>query len=314
MIHWITKKRHSYTIQRHLAAFGKALAGEITVINYRNLERNATRDGIYVMADIERLSERERARYSIVCDRLKASGRLVLNRPDNVRLRYSLLRGLAKRGKNHFNVYRHGEVDQCGRFPVYLRCENDHKGSRSELLRSHAELEKEVNRHTATRLLFRDEHSKLRLIRLGAQRQRELLVTEFCDTADENGIYRKYAAFCVAGTIVPRHLLFGTEWMLKAPQLLTPEFLEEEREYVNTNPHEQRLKEVFAFARIDYGRIDYAVREGKIQVWEINTNPMLTAPVDEQTPERFPVQESFAAQFQKALLSLADNVALPSAA
>jgi hypothetical protein len=48
-------------------------------------------------------------------------------------------------------------------------------------------------------------------------------------------------------------------------------------EFFNTNPHEAWIREMFAIAHIDYGRIDYGILNGKPQVWEINTNPMITA-------------------------------------
>jgi hypothetical protein len=52
-----------------------------------------------------------------------------------------------------------------------------------------------------------------------------------------------------------------------------PQVLEMERRYLETNPHEQDLRKIFRLARIDYGRIDYAMLGDRLQVWEINTNP-----------------------------------------
>lgn len=51
--------------------------------------------------------------------------------------------------------------------------------------------------------------------------------------------------------------------------------LAEEHDYVEKNPHEGRLREVFRLARIDYGRMDYGMLDGQVQVWEINTNPTI---------------------------------------
>ena len=53
----------------------------------------------------------------------------------------------------------------------------------------------------------------------------------------------------------------------------TPQLLEKERRYLETNPHEQDLREFFKLARIDYGKIDYSILGDRLQVWEINTNP-----------------------------------------
>jgi hypothetical protein len=49
--------------------------------------------------------------------------------------------------------------------------------------------------------------------------------------------------------------------------------LREEREFVETNPHEAWVREVFRVAGVEYGRIDYAILDGRPQAWEINTNP-----------------------------------------
>ena len=53
----------------------------------------------------------------------------------------------------------------------------------------------------------------------------------------------------------------------------SPEVLEKERRYIETNPHERELREIFRRARIDYGKIDYAMLGDRLQIWEINTNP-----------------------------------------
>lgn len=65
--------------------------------------------------------------------------------------------------------------------------------------------------------------------------------------------------------------------MVKSWQLADERYRREEAEYLATNPHEQELRSIFAAAEIDYGRIDYALLGEQIQVWEINTNPMIVA-------------------------------------
>ena len=55
---------------------------------------------------------------------------------------------------------------------------------------------------------------------------------------------------------------------------------------METNPHERELREIFRLARIDYGKIDYAVLGDRLQVWEINTNPTLAPTPDRIVAER----------------------------
>jgi len=49
----------------------------------------------------------------------------------------------------------------------------------------------------------------------------------------------------------------------------------EELEYVTTNPHQKQLSEIFELAQVEYGRIDYAMKDGRVQTWEINLNPTI---------------------------------------
>jgi hypothetical protein len=46
----------------------------------------------------------------------------------------------------------------------------------------------------------------------------------------------------------------------------------EEQVYVMDNPHRAQLAEIFALAKVEYGRIDYSMKEGRVQSWEINLN------------------------------------------
>lgn len=294
MIHFATTSGHSYTIEHHLKAWGRDLVGRLRTVCYRQLLSEAKHPrGIYVFADIERLGTKQKDRAAELYRRLRAAGSIVLNDPAEVKLRAELLTTLHEGGVNRFGVHRANDDLSAVRYPVFLRCANDHRGSRTKLLTGPDELRAAIADQSRTRILFRDEQGKFRAFRWGPRRRRELLITEFCDTADSMGVYRKYSAFAVAGRIVPRHLFFSDKWMLKAPKLITPETVEEERRYVARNPHAVELREIFSLARIDYGRIDYGVCNGKIQVWEINTNPMITHPKDARIAQRLMVQENF---------------------
>jgi hypothetical protein len=53
------------------------------------------------------------------------------------------------------------------------------------------------------------------------------------------------------------------------------EMVEEEHAYVFGNPHAAALAEIFRIARVGYGRIDYAIKDGRVQTWEINLHPTI---------------------------------------
>jgi hypothetical protein len=105
-------------------------------------------------------------------------------------------------------------------------------------------------------------------------RLRDLLVVEFCDTSDASGLYRKYDAFVVGGRIIARGVQHRRAWVVKRlDQEFSPALAAEERTFVRENPHKRELAEICQLAGIEYGRVDYALKDGRIQVWEINTNP-----------------------------------------
>ena len=92
--------------------------------------------------------------------------------------------------------------------------------------------------------------------------------------------------------------------MLKYPDLLDGDKIPREREYLESNPHEAVMRETFEMAHLDYGRCDYAVIDGRIQVWEINTNPIVLLPPDQYKPAHLPAQEYFAARIRAAFEAL----------
>jgi hypothetical protein len=143
-----------------------------------------------------------------------------------------------------------------------LRVANDHGGSVSPLLRDATALAAALADLARARVSVDDK-----------------IVVEFCDTADEAGIYRKYAAFRVGDRIVPRHVFFSRSWQVQGWDLVDDARLGEELAYVERNPHAREVRAVFELAGIDYGRVDYGLtRDGRLQVWEINTNPTIVWP------------------------------------
>ena len=92
------------------------------------------------------------------------------------------------------------------------------------------------------------------------RRLEDLLVVEFCDTKDEHGVYRKYSAYKIGDRVLPRYLECSRDWMVKWDwRIFDRVRADEETRYLETDPHEAWIREIFALARIDYGRIDYGV-------------------------------------------------------
>jgi len=261
MIYLLTTKRHTYTVKDALLA-DRALAGQLKLLPYENLFRmRSLHAGTYIFSDIERLDREATEKATIAWNALdKDTGKSrLLNHPIRSMRRFELLRNLYTRGINNFNVYRLTDPMEPERFPVFIRSEDDHRGSTTELLNSSAELAK----------------AKEKLINEGRTRENKI-VTEFCDVANEKGIYHWYGAHRVGSRIFPVFLHFTRKWMSKDSKdlLADEELTAAHQQYVASNPHESLLLQIFDIANIQYGRIDYAMVDGRIQVFEINTNPM----------------------------------------
>lgn len=295
MIYFVSTRRNNEPITHYLASHGAPLASLIIPTYYSDLGKAANLPrGTYIFTDLELLTPSTRQLVTKLWDRLTKTGSRVLNHPTRSLRRYDLLRLLHERGINRFSVHRLAEMKAPPRFPVFLRGEHDHGGSQTPLLRGPRQLSAAIGRLGKTNANMAD-----------------VLVTEFCDTADDQGIYRKYAAFVVGNTVLARHLQVSNIWNVKDARLLDPPFLLEEKQYLETNPHADRLREIFALAHIEYGRIDYSLAGDAIQVWEINTNPIIAGAGGQGRPERQQIHIHFAANLQKVWLGL--DQAIPAA-
>jgi hypothetical protein len=256
MIHFLAPAGERL-LHNYLDVRGRAIADRFEIVAYENLPPRF-RGGTYVFSALEQLSAPMERLVEHLYDQLSAcEGVRLLNRPGRTLRRYELLSELWRLQRNEHRAFRATEDLSGLRYPVFLRGERTHDGALSPLLHDAPEVEAWIGR----------------LVVVGRQFE-ELLVMEFCDTADANGVYRKYAAFIIGDQILPRSVDHGREWMLKRHGTdYTHATLAEEWEYVQTNPHERELREIFAIAGVDYGRIDYSVQDGHIRTWEINLHP-----------------------------------------
>ncbi len=306
-ITFLVHKGKEYTVEKYLKSWGGALASRVAVRGYPNLRttgrtpwkrlsqavrswRLGTLDGppesgsegqIYVFTDVDRLDAAETASALELRQRLEGDPRTleILNHPSRSMRRFELLSTLHERGINNFAVYRAEEGIEPRRWPVFLRDEDDH-GHMSPLVRTPQELRRVLA-----------EQASLE----------NKIVVELCDTADASGVVRKYGAFKVGERILARQVHFSRHWMVRFPDLKDPAMAREELAYVEENPHAEQLNEIFRLARTDYGRIDYSLSGGRIQVWEINTNPMILIPADREDPLRRQAHDTFGRAFTAVL-------------
>jgi hypothetical protein len=278
-------------MQRYLSGWGAPVSQMICFLSYEALLRQKTFAlGTYVFMDIDYLSGVAAERAESIWKYLHESGHGIrlLNHPTRSLKRYELLRTLKERGMNSFDAYRLTEARWPRSFPVFIREANAHSDSRCvfPLLHTQDALESALNE-------LLDE----------AWNRDDKVIVEYCDTSDGNGLYRKYSAFCVGNRIVPVHEVFSTNWMTKTSHTFTEELSAEEFRYVQTNPHQDQVQKIFALAGIQYGRIDYSLLNGKLQTWEINTNPHVIPRVTDGSP-RFRALKHSSTQLNDALLAI----------
>lgn len=262
MIFFLVPRAHDYCIQDYLSLYAPGLATQLRVLHYEDLpQQTSATSGTYVFAALDQLSAGGMRLARELADHLlrPSAGSRVINQPGRTLLRLELLEALYRSGFNqHRAVRATGQIVDL-RFPVFLREEFQHSGSLSPLLRNRTELNRTLGRAVLQGFKLRD-----------------LLVVEFCETADPEGRYTKYAAYKIGSEIIADGRVRGNEWMLKAEQNeLSEAALLEERAFVLGNPHERELRPIFERAGIEYGRMDYSMKDGKVETWEINLNPTI---------------------------------------
>lgn len=227
--------------------------------------------GTWIFSGIDQIPEIGQRLADEICQALVDTGQQVLNRPRYMLSRHALLEKLHAAGINEFRSYLPDGIDESVRYPVFVREAAEHTGSLSGLLADRRQLQ-----------------SFLLWQRLRGYKPHELLVVEFCETADTRGEYRKYSAQYVAGQVSARYVHVDRYWMVKAHgSAFEDAWADEEFEFIRKNVHARRIKKIFEFARIDFGRIDYGMLNGNIQVWEINTNPTIgRLPPSENRPPK----------------------------
>lgn len=262
MIHFVTTRRHAYTVRRLAAELGRA---RCRGWSYETLfRRRSLPGGVWIFTDHERLSAFELSLAAKAATLLERGGALVLNHPARVRGRHELLRALKEAGVNRFSAWRAETFPKPASFPVFIRSEFDHDSSSMTLIHDQQALDATLAgmESTGTPLAGR-------------------LVIEYAGEEVSPGVWQRFAAYRVGDSVIAHHNVVDFKWVAKdvkdkARLLAHPSyrrFIDNERDFVRNNRHESVLRRAFDLARIDYGRADFALVGGAPQIYEINTNP-----------------------------------------
>jgi hypothetical protein len=259
MIVFLTTDEHSYT---HRALIGAEPGLEIELLAYSKVPtlRSLPR-ATYVFTDLDRLPTELLKTSSELYRQLRAQGLNALNNPASAASRSGLLRALFRKGINRFNAYRVEEGARPERWPVFLRTEGDHARPMPALYETQEALERGI----------RD------VIDRGYPVSR-LLIVEYMAEPVRPGLFRKLSCFRIGATCVAHTCVHDTEWIAKEGQIgITPaDLYDDELRIVRDNPYAMSVAEAFDLAGVDYGRVDFALVAGAVQIYEINTNPVMS--------------------------------------
>jgi hypothetical protein len=296
MILFFGTRHHLYTINYFTEAWAPKLRDQVRVLPYEYVSfRKSLPAGTCIFTDFERLLSWEMPlpRRLAAAARLFPEKYIILNDPAGYLGRFRLLEVLHAQGINDFRAFRADTVPGDVRFPVFVRSEIDHNGPATPLLHSQEELKQ---------ALARDEFQDPAL-------RKQLMVTEFCDCREADGYFRKYAVMNIGGTLVPRHLFFSRDWVVKlqSTELMDVTLQAAEEKFMGDFPHAVQILEIFRLAGVEYGRMDYGIRNGRIQVWEINTNPFIIPRLEKIHPLRLALQTESARRIAALLQTFSNS-------
>ncbi len=256
MIRFLLTRGHDYTLKKVRQS---PLAPAIGLMNYDRLFRSRwIKQATLVFADLDRLGYWDLELAADLYLQMKNAGLPVLNNPARFKNRYSLLRALHTAGLNDFDAYRPHEINSIKRFPVFLRKIQGHREPLSGLLET---------REAAARAVDA-------AISAGTPEE-NLVLVECAAEPVRPGLYRKLAAFRIGNAIVPHLSVHDTVWLVKYGRTFDSieDLYQEEHSMLEQNPFAEHLRKVFDVAGVDYGRADFGFLNGRLQVFEINTNP-----------------------------------------
>jgi hypothetical protein len=271
------------------------LRGRYRILTYEELffER-AGPIGHYICTDLDRLSRYEIENLVVFLRALQVTAPTarILNHPLTVLDRLPLLTALRREGINDFGAIRLDSGERPASYPVFIRTEDDHRGPETDVLADEAAFDAAL----------------ADFARRGKPLKGRIAIG-YAGEKGSDGLFRKYGALVIGGRIIADELFISDNWAVKdAVAVRRPEQVAEELRYAEENPHAELLRRVFEIAGVSYGRADYAFVNGRMQIYEVNTNPHIPwyDRKDERTERRLLVGR----RVREALLAV-DGPALP---
>lgn len=287
MIIFVVTSEHSYTLQP-VVQESPGLKLHIATYDQLFAMTKAPR-ATYVFTDLDRLPLWRVRQAAELYRQLRDGGARVLNDPARLPSRYGLLRRLFRHGINDFNAYRVEEGVVPTRWPVFLRAEGGHEAPLTDLMHGWDEVRRAIDSAVAA----------------GAP-VTSLLLIEYAAEPVRPGLFRKLSMFRVGNTYLGTNCVHEDKWLAKhgTAGIAPPELYEDELRIVRDNPFEAALKPAFDLAAIEYGRADFGIVGGRVQIYEINSNPQINFPTAHPSGARVESYRIFKQNLYAALASI----------
>jgi hypothetical protein len=287
MIRFVSTRSHAYTIdeiRKHPDAVGLTHIDYDQLIASRSLQPATT-----VFTDFDRLSAWDLELAARIQRQLVAHGVPTLNDPARVKTRHALLRALHEAGVNDFNAYRLDEAVRPERYPVFLRRERGHGKPLGGLLADADALDRAI------------EDALTRGVP-----ESSLLIVEYAAEPAAPGLFRKLSTYRIGDRSFAGTCVHDDQWLVKYGKMggATPALYADELRIVRENPYGDPVQRAFELAGIEYGRADFGLVRGRVQVYEINTNPHVRLGGPHPSPLRMESQRLVLTRLFEALRTL----------
>lgn len=271
MVIFLVDRDHTKTLS---AVTRTRLPCEIRVHSFEwALQQKTLPRATYVFTDMERMDVWQQTVLAKLFIHIQQAGPgyRALNNPAAIGDRGALLRKLHDQGLNDFNAYRVTENRWPARYPAFVRRMSMHTKPVTPLLHTQQALQDALGE----------------LLQSG-EAQSDLLIIEYCAQPVAENLYRKLSSFKIGATVFFTHTVHDIKWLVKhgRKNSATPELYQEELDMILDNRFSGHLSQVFDIAGVEYGRVDFGIVDGRVQVYEINTNPFVSLPGHHPNPIR----------------------------
>jgi hypothetical protein len=259
MIYFVGTFSHRYTV----AEVTRAVSSARRIPYYLLFARGSLPHGAYIFMDFDRLNTWQIERAAHIAKQLRAAGCQVLNDPVVALQRGALLRKLHRDGINSFKSWSAADHAEVDRFPVFLRTEAAHRGTLSDVITDRLRLEAEIDR----------------LLKAGYPIS-NLIIIEYRAKPIHDDVFRKLAVYRIGDRMVPAPSVHERKWDAKFGEVgaATEADYVEDLQRIHENPYGDIIRRAFDLAGLEYGRADFGIVDGRVEIYEINSNPKMTGP------------------------------------